>query len=77
MGFSQSGIDPNAIVGEVGFGPSGVGPSGFGLNGCGLNGFDKVAINQKMLHWAIPFEFHTPPVEDLRNLSHRGNVNSK
>ena len=27
--------------------------------------------------WAIVFEFHTPSVEDLRNISHRGSVNSK
>ena len=27
--------------------------------------------------WATPFEFDTPPVEDLRNILHRGSVNSK
>ena len=27
--------------------------------------------------WAATFEFHTPPVEDLRNISFRGSVVSK
>ena len=28
-------------------------------------------------HWATPSELHTPPVEDFRNMQHRGSVNSK
>ena len=23
---------------------------------------------QRLMHWATPFEFHTPPVEDLQNM---------
>ena len=28
-------------------------------------------------YWATPFEFHTPPVEDLRDILHWGSVNFK
>ena len=28
------------------------------------------------LNWAAPFKIHTPPVEDLRNISDRGSMNS-
>ena len=27
---------------------------------------------QKYKDWATPFEFHTPPMEDLRNIYFRG-----
>ena len=30
-----------------------------------------------LVHWEIPFEINTPPVEDLRNIQHRESVNSK
>ena len=30
-----------------------------------------------LVDWATPFKFSTPPVEDLRNILHKGSVNSK
>ena len=27
---------------------------------------DNIVLHQ--VYWAAPFEFHTPPVEDLRNI---------
>ena len=36
-----------------------------------------VLCHLSLLHWANLFEFHTPPVEDLRNHSNRGSENFK
>ena len=33
-------------------------------------------IKPIQLEWATPIEFHTPPLEDLMNMLHRGSVNS-
>ena len=59
--------------------------SGRGLAGVGaMNHDDKnkmwhVGTQCQFLHHVIatPYEFHTPPVEDLRNILHRGSVNSR
>ena len=36
----------------------------------------KYSLHGKSLYWATPFKIHTPPVEDLRYMLHRGSVNS-
>ena len=36
----------------------------------------RVALHREK-HWAIPFEIHTPSVEDLLQVFHRGSVNFK
>ena len=37
----------------------------------------EINANNMHVYWATPFEFHTLPVEDLRNHYYRGNENFK
>ena len=44
-----------------------------------LNVYFSLNVHKKInsVHGAIPFEYHTPPVEDRRNVSHERSVDSK